>query len=578
MSALQRPIVVFAGPSLHGAEPATPSVSGACVFWPPAGRGDVLRALAHRPRALVVIDGYFHRVPAVTHQELLYALDSGVPVYGAASMGALRAAELAAFGMRGVGRVFAAYEAGELDGDDEVALVHAPAEYGYAPIGVALVEVRFALARWVARGRLDADAAAAAIAALKRLSFEERTGEALAAVGLPAARLLREIAAESVKREDALTAIAAAAAGDPLASRESSHASALTWRQEGRDSSARGLTLRSHAPPDAGGESERSMAPQPAIATAAGFDPLRFLESSHASALTWRQEGRDSSARGLTLRSDAPPDAGGGRERSIVRRPATGYLSCFKELYLPVPGSGLGDVTLAQALHAFLVLHPDAEAWVRAAREDAFRAASAALTEGVLSDDEIERRTAALRAVHAGGAPGDTRMLPETEYVAEARVALLAGHPAAHAGAPELWRRFGGAPGEGEEPWRLFEAQPDLLPSWDLARRFAFSPARAAAARAARAAAEVLACWRRAHRDARIDPRALHEFAADCWQCAPTEVGAVGIRRGLFSAAGLAYGLREALELLAPAERLAEAINDYPTARAALLGLRLTAS
>ena len=63
---------------------------------------------AHRPRAIGLIDGVFLDVPAVWHRELLWALSEGVHVFGAASMGALRAAELAPFGMRGVGTIFAA--------------------------------------------------------------------------------------------------------------------------------------------------------------------------------------------------------------------------------------------------------------------------------------------------------------------------------------------------------------------------------------------------------------------------------------------------------------------------------------
>ena len=51
-------------------------------------------------------------MPAVWHKEILWAIGQGVHVFGAASMGALRAAELAPFGMRGVGRIFEAYRDG----------------------------------------------------------------------------------------------------------------------------------------------------------------------------------------------------------------------------------------------------------------------------------------------------------------------------------------------------------------------------------------------------------------------------------------------------------------------------------
>ena len=68
------------------------------------------------------LDGYYYTVPSVTHKELLYALDAGVRVIGASSLGALRAVELAPFGRDGAGKVFEAYRSGTLDGDDEVAL------------------------------------------------------------------------------------------------------------------------------------------------------------------------------------------------------------------------------------------------------------------------------------------------------------------------------------------------------------------------------------------------------------------------------------------------------------------------
>src|SRR3954462_9715848 len=127
--------VVFAGPSL----PRRPDAEwrlllSRCDLRPPAGRGDVLAALAGQPCTLVLLDGYYFTVPAVTHKEILSALDAGVRVIGAASLGAQRAAELAPFGMQGVGEVYARYRAGEIDGDDEVALLHAPAEHGYRPL------------------------------------------------------------------------------------------------------------------------------------------------------------------------------------------------------------------------------------------------------------------------------------------------------------------------------------------------------------------------------------------------------------------------------------------------------------
>ena len=72
---------------------------------PPASEGDVYRTACKRPLAIGLIDGCFENVPSVWHKEILWALTQGIHVFGSASMGALRAAELETFGMIGVGRI-----------------------------------------------------------------------------------------------------------------------------------------------------------------------------------------------------------------------------------------------------------------------------------------------------------------------------------------------------------------------------------------------------------------------------------------------------------------------------------------
>lgn len=135
-------LYIFTGPTL-------PAKEGAqwldAVFLPPATQGDVYRAALAKPVAIGIIDGYFERVPAVSHKEILWAMAQGVHVFGAASMGALRAAELSPFGMEGVGAIHEAYTRGELEADDEVAVAHALAEGDYRPLSEALVNVRATL-------------------------------------------------------------------------------------------------------------------------------------------------------------------------------------------------------------------------------------------------------------------------------------------------------------------------------------------------------------------------------------------------------------------------------------------------
>jgi hypothetical protein len=177
---------VFAGPTLA---PAKVRAAGDFVCLPPVAQGDVYRAVQAGARAIGIIDGYFEGVPAVWHKEILWAIAQGVPVFGSASMGALRGAELCAFGMRGVGRIFEGYRNGSLEDDDDVAVLHGPAETGYVALSEPMVNVRATLENAVA-GKVIPTATGQTLAALaKGLFYQERTWEALfskaVSTGLP---------------------------------------------------------------------------------------------------------------------------------------------------------------------------------------------------------------------------------------------------------------------------------------------------------------------------------------------------------------------------------------------------------
>ena len=146
---------VYLGPSLPRteAEAILPA-----VYLDPIAMGDLYTLVRTRAKPgdrVAIVDGFFEQVPAVWHKEILYAIQEGVAVYGASSMGALRAAELHAFGMRGVGRIFEAYRDLVLEDDDEVAVAHATREEGYRSISTAMVSIRFGLDRLLAMGRLS---------------------------------------------------------------------------------------------------------------------------------------------------------------------------------------------------------------------------------------------------------------------------------------------------------------------------------------------------------------------------------------------------------------------------------------
>ena len=84
-------VVIFCGPSLGRDDRAA---FGAFEFRPPVRQGELFAAARDGARLIGVIDGYFDGQPAVWHKEILWALSQGIAVFGASSMGALRAAEL----------------------------------------------------------------------------------------------------------------------------------------------------------------------------------------------------------------------------------------------------------------------------------------------------------------------------------------------------------------------------------------------------------------------------------------------------------------------------------------------------
>src|SRR5947207_5173438 len=163
--------VIFTGPTLSAVDARMVLDAD---YRPPAAEGDVYRAARGRPQVIGIIDGYFERVPSVWHKEILWAMSQGINVFGAASMGALRAAELDAFGMEGIGAIFEAYRDGSLEDDDEVAVAHAGAEYDFKGASEAMVDIRFTLGRALDSGVMSLETCAALESTAKALFYPDR--------------------------------------------------------------------------------------------------------------------------------------------------------------------------------------------------------------------------------------------------------------------------------------------------------------------------------------------------------------------------------------------------------------------
>jgi hypothetical protein len=203
-------IIVFLGPSLdHSAAEEILTAE----YRPPAKRGDLLAAVQEGATIIGLIDGVFHQESAVAHREILTAVKKGVRVVGASSMGALRAAEMDTLGMVGIGKIYRMFTSGELESDDEVALVFDPSS-GLA-LSEPLINIRFTLKRAMEEGIIDTTAHDALLASARALFYPKRTYRAIVSAAGEAVdeetkrRFLHWVPAGACdqKKEDAIAAL-----------------------------------------------------------------------------------------------------------------------------------------------------------------------------------------------------------------------------------------------------------------------------------------------------------------------------------------------------------------------------------
>ena len=209
-----RRTLITAGPTVTAAEIL--QLLPAAELRPPVAADQVLRWDLRTGDRLLIIDGLFLQSRAVRHKELLALIAQGVEVYGAASMGALRAAELADFGMTGIGSVFRAYRDQRIVGDDEVALLHADADAGHRPLSWALVDLKYAVAHAHRSGVISHATAERIINAAAHLPFTSRDSFTILTSAqedgadrheLDVFRAQYSRSGPRIKRRDALTAL-----------------------------------------------------------------------------------------------------------------------------------------------------------------------------------------------------------------------------------------------------------------------------------------------------------------------------------------------------------------------------------
>ncbi|MFE2838706.1 TfuA-like protein [Streptomyces mirabilis] len=201
---------------------------------PPIRHGDLFDPQIADGDTVVIIDGVYHHSPAIRHKEIIWALGRGVRVIGAASIGALRAAELHESGMLGVGSVWHSYANGLLDGDDEVAVAQSTEGDRHACTW-PLVRVRQVVGAALMKGVVDANEAERIVTALADVYYAHRSVDAVRLIGRREAPAFGEWLANEldanphfgdVKRTDALDAVGLAL---EMAKTPTEPVEGLTW-------------------------------------------------------------------------------------------------------------------------------------------------------------------------------------------------------------------------------------------------------------------------------------------------------------------------------------------------------------
>jgi hypothetical protein len=172
-------IICYIGPSLPLSR-AT-ELCPEAIFRPPAAQCDILSdAVEIQPDAILLVDGQFLANLSVWHRELTFCLTRGIKVCGAASMGALRAADLWRQGMIGYGKIFELYRHGITEDDAEVALLYSQGPNGlYYQHSVPQINLRVTLGYYQDILQLAPEHVDQLLQASNALGFRQRTREAI---------------------------------------------------------------------------------------------------------------------------------------------------------------------------------------------------------------------------------------------------------------------------------------------------------------------------------------------------------------------------------------------------------------
>lgn len=166
-------IHLFAGPTLYGLPKHVRSDPNIIGHLPVKRRDIESLVVNNSPGIIVIVDGIFHTHPAVGHSEIMAAMACGWELWGLSSLGAIRAVEMERYGMKGYGKVYAAFRDDGLS-DDEVTLIH-QVEEPFFPLSEPLIHIRQFVAHAIASGDIAEQDGVALISRMKKMWYADRT-------------------------------------------------------------------------------------------------------------------------------------------------------------------------------------------------------------------------------------------------------------------------------------------------------------------------------------------------------------------------------------------------------------------
>ncbi len=164
--------IVFGGPSLQ-LIPAT-QLSQIEVL-PPIKRGDLDCFMSVAPGTILISDGLFGGTLSISPMECRTLIEKGWRLFGTASIGAIRAAELWSVGMVGIGTIYHLFRSEQIEDDTEVCVAYNPETY--QELTLSTVQIRSAISHCTSLQTLDANRV---LEISKKIYWRERSPSRLA--------------------------------------------------------------------------------------------------------------------------------------------------------------------------------------------------------------------------------------------------------------------------------------------------------------------------------------------------------------------------------------------------------------